>query len=298
MPGQASDQTEVIGAARAAGPPPGYAPPPMPPAPPTEQIAGPPGEPTKPKKKWKWTAPLSIFLILIIVFALVASALVVAELIVRDKATNKIAAAAACETKDSATAKFGVAPLVLWQLATKHFTNITVETAGNQVRDAKGMKLQLSIKDVQIKDSPDSKGTVGSINATVTWTTDGIRDTIKSAIPILGPFVSRTVTAQPNDGTVEMKGLVEDIVAKPVVSDGVIKLQIVTFNTLGGINIISKESAQSHLDKYTADVHYPLGIKADKIEVTPTSIVAQFSAQNATIPANKTQDQDPCFQNL
>ena len=64
----------------------------------------------------------------------------------------------ACEVKDKATAHFGVAPLVLWQIATQHFTNISVETAGNQFRDAKGMKLKININDVQLEDTAQLQG--------------------------------------------------------------------------------------------------------------------------------------------
>ena len=45
---------------------------------------------------------------------------------------------------------FGVVPPFLWQHFNKHYTNISVETAGNQVRDAKGMKV---IQDVVINHS-------------------------------------------------------------------------------------------------------------------------------------------------
>ncbi len=59
-----------------------------------------------------------------------------------------------------ATASFGVAPLLLWQVATRHFTNISVETAGN--RDAKGMQIKLTIQNVRLKNTPNSRGTIGA----------------------------------------------------------------------------------------------------------------------------------------
>ena len=95
--------------------------------------------------------------------SLVIAGLIGAELYVRHVANNKVAEAVACEVKDQATATFGVTPLVLWQIATKHFTNISVETAGNQIRDAKGMKIKLTIDNVQLKSTPTSKGTIGAL---------------------------------------------------------------------------------------------------------------------------------------
>jgi hypothetical protein len=217
-------------------------------------------------------------------------------LYVRHQATNKVAAAAACESQDKATAHFGVAPLVLWQIATKHFTNISVETAGNQFRNAIGMKLQVNIQHVQLQDTANSKGSIGSIDATVTWTSDGIKQSIQNKLSSLAKFVTSTVTTHPSDGTVELKGTLDDIVAKPVISGGGIQLQIITFNALGFK--LPKESVQSTLDNYTSDAtkNLPLGIHADSVQVTNTGVVVHLSSQNATIPAGGTPD--PCFANL
>jgi hypothetical protein len=211
-------------------------------------------------------------------------------------ADTKVAEAVACEVKDQATASFGVAPLLLWQLATQHFTNISVSTAGNQIRDARGMKIQIGIKDVHLNRSSTSKGTIGSLDATITWTTDGIKESVQNAIPMLGPFVTSSVTTHPADGTVELKGTLDDITAKPVVSGSGIDLQIQSFNALGFT--LPKESVQSALDTFTANLtkNYPLGIHADSVQVTPTGVVSHFSTQNATIPAGN--DNDPCFANI
>ncbi len=260
---------------------------------PIAQPTEPPGEVKKKKRSRR--DPLAILLVLIIVFSLVIAGLIGAELYVRHEANNKVAAATACVVKDQATASFGVTPLVLWQVATDHFTNIRIETAGNQIRDAKGMKLLLNIQDVNLENTADSKGTIGAIDATVTWTAQGIKESVQNAIPILGEFVTSSVTTHPKDGTVELKGMLNDITAKPVVADGGIQLQIVSFNTLGFS--LPKESVQSTLNEYTSSLtkNYPLGIHADSVEVTDSGVVSHFSTRNAAIPAGNT---DPCFADL
>lgn len=101
--------------------------------------------------------PLTVFLVLIIVFSLVLAGLIGGELYARHVANSKVAQAVACVVKDQATASFGVAPLLLWQVATRHFTNISVETAGNQIRDAKGMQIKLTIQNVRLKNTPNSR---------------------------------------------------------------------------------------------------------------------------------------------
>jgi len=262
-------------------------------------VAGPPAEPAKSKKKRRLRDPLSIFLVLIIVLAVVVAGVVGAELFVRNRATNKVAEAFACEFQDKTTAEFGLSPLVLWQVITKHFTNLTVETAGNQVKSAKGATLKLKINNVQVTNSPDAKGTIGSIDATFTWTTQGIKDSIATKIGgTLTKFVTNTVTTHPSDGTVELKGkLGDDMVVKPVPSGGGIEFQIQSLNVFGFS--LPKESAQSQLDKYTSDAtkNLPLGIHSDSVQVTDNSVVFHFVSQNATIPAGGTS-KDTCFSNL
>ncbi len=153
MPGPITEQTEQIGAANTGARRPGSPRQPFPTATPApEPTEGDEAAPAK-KKRRLLRDPLSIVLVLIIVVALVITGLVVGELFARRTANTKIAQVVACEVKDQATAKFGVTPLVLWQLATQHFTNISVETAGNQIRDAKGMKMQFTIQNVELKDT-------------------------------------------------------------------------------------------------------------------------------------------------
>ncbi|MBX9642383.1 MAG: DUF2993 domain-containing protein, partial [Mycobacteriaceae bacterium] len=199
--------------------------------------------------------------------------------------------------KDQATASFGVAPLLLWQLATKHFTNISVETAGNQIRDAKGMKIQIAIQNVRLKDTPTAKGTVGELDATITWTAEGIKESVQNAIPVLGPFVTNSVVTHPRDGTIELKGMLSNIIAKPVVSGNGLELQIINFNTLGFS--LPREAVQSTLNDFTANLtkNYPLGIHADDVQVTPTGVVSHFSTRNASLPTGN-GGQDPCFAHL
>lgn len=275
---------------------PPYSPPPNIPEDQTVSLGKPSEEPAKPKKKQgRRLAALPIVLILVIVFSLVLAGVILTELYVRNEANNKIAAAVACEVRDEATASFGVTPLVLWQYLTDHYTNISIETAGNNIKDAKGMKMQIGIKDIVLKNTGDSKGTIGALDATISWTSDGIKETVQNAIPLLGAFVTSSVTTHPSDQTVELKGMLDDIVAKPTVVDGGLELKIVSFNTLGFS--LPKETVQSTLDEYTGKLtkNYPLGIKADSVQVTSTGVEAHFSSRNASIPADNTH---PCFADL
>jgi LmeA-like phospholipid-binding len=295
-PGQLQPEWPATPSRAAQGP--GHPTPPAPPASAARQPAAPSEKPVPAKRKRRWLRdPLSILLICIIVAALVIAGLIGGELYARHVADTKVAQAVACEVQDQATASFGVAPLLLWQLATQHFTNISVSTAGNQIRDAKGMKIDINIKDVRLRSTSTSKGTIGSLDATIAWTADGIKQSVQNGIPLLGPFVTNSVTTHPSDGTIELKGMLDDITAKPVVSGTGLQLQIVSFNALGVT--MPRETVQSTLDDFTSNLtkNYPLGIHADNVEVTSTGVTSHFSTQNANIPTGD-DGQDPCFAHI
>ncbi len=165
--------------------------------------APPPQEPEEPKSGFL-RDPLSIILTLVIVVALVIAGLLGIELYVRHRADSVVARAVECVVKDKANVSFGMRPFVLQHLS-GHYSNINVETAGNQIREAKGMKLNLVLDDIKIEKTADSAGTLGSLDATITWSSDGIKKTLQDIIPIVGGLVTG-VTTSPSDGTIELRG--------------------------------------------------------------------------------------------
>ena len=238
--------------------------------------------------------PLSIVLVVVIVIALVAAGLLAGELYARSRAESIVAKSTECVVQDSVSASFGALPPFLIQHMSGHYTNIHIETAGNQVRQAKGMKVNLVIKDVRLEDTANSGGSIGSLVANVTWSSQGIKDTIQNAIPIVGSFVTG-VTTNPSDGTIELQGTLGVIKAKPAVADNGIGLQVTELTGLGFA--LPRETVQPALDAFTSQLttNYPLGIHADSVQVTDTGVVSQFSTQNASIPKG---NEDPCFAGL
>lgn len=292
--------------------PPVPPPPQFPQGPPTGQPAGPPpgtpggpppGTPGAPPEKESSLAakiknlfrdPLSIVLVVVIVIALVAAGLLGGELYARSRADSVVAKATECVVQDSASASFGTLPPFLVQHISGHYTNIHIETAGNQVRQAKGMKVNLDIKDVRLQDTGTTNGSIGSLVANITWSADGIKNTIQNAIPLVGAFVTGVKT-NPSDGTIELQGALGNITAKPTVADNGISLQVTELTGLGFS--LPRETVQPALDAFTSTLtkNYPLGIHADSVQVTDSGVVSQFSTQNASIPKG---NQDPCFAGL
>ena len=268
--------------------PPGYAAPP------------PQGEPPKKdstplvKIKRLFRDPLSILLVAVIVVALVLAGVLAGELYARSRANSVVAKVVECVVQDNADVSFGALPPFLMQHVSGHYTNIHIQTAGNQVREAKGMKVAINIDDVRLEDSANASGSVGSLDANITWASEGIKQTVQGAIPLFGSFLTG-VTTNPSAGTIELQGALGSITAKPAVVDDGISLQVTELTGLGFT--LPRDAVQPALDAFTLQLtkNYPMGIKADSVQVTDTGVVSQFSTQNASIP--KSTD-DPCFAGL
>jgi hypothetical protein len=264
---------------------------------PTTRIATPPPADAPAKRKFGFFANrASIGLILVIALLLVLAGALTAELYTRHTASTKVAQAVQCEVQDGAKVSFGGFPPVLWQYITGDYSDISVQTAGNQIRSAKGMTLSLDIRDVNLNSSNDSQGTIGSLNGTITWSSDGIKQSIQDAVPVLGGVMTSAVTTNPGNGTVSVKGALDSATVKPQIANNGLSLQLVSLTALGAK--VSTNTIQKDLDELTskATQNYPLGIHATSVKVTSSGVEASFSSSNATIPAGGSQD--PCFANL
>ena len=267
-------------------PPPGLPPiPPGFPEPPTQQLPQPP-QPEEPARR----DALSTILILVIVVAVALAGLLGAELYARHTADSIVAKAVSCVVKDSASASFGLRPFLI-QHFTHSYRDMTVETAGNQIREARGMKLTLTLDDIRINPTADSAGTLGALDADVTWSAEGIKQTVQGVIPFVGGLING-VTTDPSSGTLELQSALGTVTVKPQVADGGLTLEVLSVSGLG--LTLPRESVQPALDVFTTALtqNLPMGIRADSVGVTDTGVTARFITRDATIPNGQ---QDPCF---
>lgn len=250
-------------------------------------------EPEQPHRRGLRGDPLSVMLALIIAGALALAALLGGEVYARQKADSIVAKAVSCVVQDSASASFGMRPFLL-QHFTHRYRDMRVETAGNQIREAKGMKMSLRLDDVRMNQTADSAGTLGSLEADVTWSADGIKQTVQGIIPLLGGLVSG-VSPSPSDGTLELDGPLGTVTIKPETVDGNLRL---TAQKVTGLGMrLPSESIQPALDVFTDQLakNLPMGIHAESVQVTDTGVAARYATRNATIP---NAAQDPCFAGL
>jgi len=236
---------------------------------------------------------LSALLIGVIVVALVLAGLLGAELYARHVADSVVSKAVGCVVQDDAKVSFGLRPFLIQHL-THSYRDLVVDTAGNQIREAKGMTLHLRLDDVRLNQTADGAGTLGALDADVTWSAEGIKETAQNIIPFLGGLVSE-VSTDPDGGTIELQGALGTVTVMPTVSDGQLTLQVAGVNGLGFP--LPREAAQPALDAFTTALtaNLPMGIHADRVAVTDSGVTARFVARDATIPNGRV---DPCFQGL
>ena len=161
-----------------------------------------------------------------------------------------MAAATECVVQDQAKVSFGPSPFLL-QHFTGHYRDISIHTAGHQIRNAKGMTADININNVDLHGSGDSKGTIGELDATITWTSDGIKETVQDSVPFVGGLVN-SVSTNPGAGTIELSGALGlgSVTVKPQVAGSGLSLQVVKVTAMGAT--LPHETAQAALDTFTA----------------------------------------------
>jgi hypothetical protein len=143
------------------------------------------------------------------------------------------------------------------------------------------MKADVRIDDVRL--DGDAMGTVGALDAVITWSADGMRQSIQEAIPLLRGVVTGVQT-NPDDATIKLRGNLGSVSTKPQVTDGRVALQVVDATGLG--LLLPSEMVQSALDAFTTRLteNYPVGIHADSVQITYDGVKAHYSTRNVSIP--------------
>jgi hypothetical protein len=240
--------------------------------------------------------PSPMILILIIVVASLGGGLIGAEQYARKRANNVVATAAECEVKDKVKVSIGIGPSpFLLQHFNGHYTDISIHTAGNQIRGGKGMKADITVKDVDLHGNANSKGIIGAVDATISWMSAGIKETVQDGVPF-GNLLIRSVKTNPAAGTIQLSGAMGlgSITVKPRIAGGGLSLEVVKLTAIRAM--MPRKTAQKVLEAVTSKLtkHYPLGVRADSVQVTDHGLVAHFSARNAVIP----NQEDPCFAHI
>ncbi|ALR13145.1 hypothetical protein MYCSP_19010 [Mycobacteroides saopaulense] len=254
--------------------------------------AGEPAEPAAPKKSRDYK---SLVLIGVIVVAVFLAAVLGIELYARQRTSTEVNAATSCLVQDGATASFGPTPLVLQYLG-DHIDKLTIRTAGNQIAQAKKMAVAITVRDVSLKKTADSLGTIGRLDVEVSWPTAGITESARELVPgMLGSLVGDATTNESTgEVTLTAAGGLAQITTKPVIKDGMVTLQSENVSAFIGL---PREIIQPALDTFSKGLvggEYPMGLKAQEVKVTNDGITVKLSSTNQPMKPVE----NPCLQNL
>ncbi len=246
-----------------------------------------------------------MILIAVIAISLLTAGLLAGELYARHRAESVVAAAVECAVRNHQRVSFGTTPFLL-QLATSHFTDISIHTAGNQIGDAQGMKADVWLDDVRISGAPGDTATVGALDMVITWSADGMNQSIQATTTPLRGLVTK-VQADSDDGTLTLRGDLGTITTKPRVVGGRDTLQVADITGLS--SVLPRNIVQSALDELTGRLteNDPIGIQADSVQITKYGVTAHYSSRELSIPRYSQADpgdnetalnEKPCFANF
>ncbi|MDO2384328.1 DUF2993 domain-containing protein [Mycobacterium avium subsp. hominissuis] len=212
--------------------------------------------------------------------------LIGAEVLVRNHAESVVADTVKCATGDTSTVSFATMPPILWQAASGTYTSIRIQTSGNRIRGMRGMPVVINLHDVRPA-ANGSAGSVGSADAALTWSLDGIKQTLQAAVPVAGKLLT-DVTASPTDGTIKLGNFLASVTVKPkTLANGTIALDVVDTT---GPGVAAVETLQPALDAYMAKQTLPLGLHVDQLSVTDQGVNAHLTSANASLPSDTEKD--------
>ncbi|WP_054815930.1 LmeA family phospholipid-binding protein [Nocardia arizonensis] len=226
----------------------------------------------------------TLVIALAVVATLLAGALIGGEAYARNRMADCISKQFEQEMGSTIDVGFGAKPLLVTWIDGK-LSSVTVQSEGDKFGPAVGMVVHAEFNDLMMND--DGGGTVGSSSADVTWSNDGIRET-------LGGLVTGVKsTASSGMLTLDVLGGLAQLQVQPMVRNGAVTVETKSAQLLGmglptdlvqGIVDIFSQSLQS----------YPMGLKPTEIKVTDSGIDVKLAGGYTELPAAEPDKQLSC----
>ncbi|WP_245677355.1 LmeA family phospholipid-binding protein [Nocardia acidivorans] len=170
---------------------------------------------------------------------------------------------------------FGAKPMLLTMFDNK-VGSVTVDSDDSKFGPAVGMVVHATFHDIELQDQGRAGGTVGSSEAEVTWSNDGI-------VKTLGGLVSGA-TSDPSSGTLNFNvlGGLAQLQVKPKIVGDKVEVETKSAALLGfglptdlvsGIVDLMSESLQN----------YPMGLQPTKVEVTSDGLHISLKGGKTTL---------------
>ncbi|WP_040799008.1 LmeA family phospholipid-binding protein [Nocardia higoensis] len=222
----------------------------------------------------------TLVIALALVATLLVTALVAAEAYARHRISNCISDQFEQQMGSKIDVGFGPKPLLLTWVDGK-VSSVTVDSEGDKFGPAVGMDVHAKFEDLEMAD--DGSGTVGSSSAEVTWSDEGIAET-------LGGLVSGVKSSASKDTiTLDVLGGLAQLEVRPQVTAGAVDVQTMSAQLLGfGL---PTDLVSGIVDVFTQSLQsYPMGLQATGIEVTDDGIDVTLAGGHTELQATGNSD--------
>ncbi|WP_227997267.1 LmeA family phospholipid-binding protein [Nocardia australiensis] len=172
---------------------------------------------------------------------------------------------------------FGWKPMLITWFDGK-ISEVTVDSDDTKFGPAVGMVVHARLNDVEVKDNGKSGGTIGSSSADVTWSNDGIKETLAGMVTGVKSSASSGML------TLDVLGGLAQLQVHPQVTNGVVHVETASAHLLG-IGLPT-DLVQSIVDVFSQSLQsYPLGLKATDIKVTDNGIEVKLAGGGTELAA-------------
>lgn len=202
---------------------------------------------------------IAVVAALVVVLLVIAAA--VGEFYLRNRITSCLEGQLASQVGSPVTVELGTRPILLTALDDK-VDSVTMRNQDGVFGNARGMDVEATVHDVVTDGTAATE--VGSSEAHVVWSADGIRQTLTDGG--IGPLLS-DVRTDPGSGTIAVVfGALAELTIRPEIVGDRIEFTTVDASLLGlGI---PTDLADSVVSMLTAGLQvYPLGMTPQSVEV-------------------------------
>lgn len=219
----------------------------------------------------------TLLIALTVIAILLATVLVGGEAYARHTVSRCISTQFEKEMGSKIDVGFGMKPMLITWIDGK-VPEVTVDSDDTKFGPAVGMVVHAEFHDVEVVDNGRGGGTIGSSSAEVTWSNDGIRQT-------LGNLVSG-VRSAPSSGmlSLDVLGGLAQLQVQPVIKGGVIEVETMSAQLLG--MGLPTDLVQGIVEVFTKSLQsYPYNLTPTEVKVTDDGIAVRLTGTRAELPA-------------
>ncbi|MEU7215432.1 LmeA family phospholipid-binding protein [Nocardia iowensis] len=219
----------------------------------------------------------ALLIALIVIAILLATILVGGEAYARHTVSRCVSTQFEKEMGSKIDVSFGAKPMLITWIDGKVPT-VTVNSDDTKFGPAAGMVVHAKFHDVEVTDNGRGGGVIGSSAADVTWSNDGIRET-------LGGLVSGVKSSASSDMlTLDVLGGLAQLQVKPVIKGGVVEVETMSAQLLG--MGLPTDLVQGIVEVFTKSLQsYPYGMQPTEVKVTDEGIAVKLVGGRSELPA-------------